>query len=130
MHAELLRITRRVGHDAFPVISQSFHASHQDMMYTQDFPAVVKMVPTALCSAVVWLAYTRSVRVAQGHAHAGYGKMKLNSASDFADFRGVIAMTGQYVTAEPYLPGTLHLSKSWLLFVSLPHLTYLFSFFV
>ncbi len=49
VHAELIKITKRVGDAVFPVIPQSYHAQWQDMMYTREFPAVVKA----------------------GHAHAG-----------------------------------------------------------
>jgi glutathione synthase/RimK-type ligase-like ATP-grasp enzyme len=40
-----------------------------------------------------------------GHAHAGFGKMKLDSHKMFEDFKSVVATTNQYCTAEPYLEG-------------------------
>jgi hypothetical protein len=51
--AELHRLNRELGDDVFPVMSQSYFASYREMMYSQSFPAVVKV----------------------GTAHAGMGKM-------------------------------------------------------
>jgi hypothetical protein len=45
------------GHDAFPVIAQSYFSSYREMMYGNAFPAVIKI----------------------GHAHAGQGKMQISS---------------------------------------------------
>ncbi len=39
----------------------------------------------------------------------GYGKMKINTSSDFSDFRGLIAMTSLYTTTEPYYEGSYDL---------------------
>jgi hypothetical protein len=38
-----------------------------------------------------------------GHAHAGYGKVKLKSAEEVADFRSLVALNGDYVTMEPFI---------------------------
>lgn len=57
VQAELYKIQRRLGHDAFPVIAQSYFSSYREMMYGNAFPAVIKI----------------------GHAHAGQGKMQISS---------------------------------------------------
>ena len=84
VQAELNKIQRRLGVEAFPVIPQSYFASHQAMMYGGSFPAVLKV----------------------GHAHAGMGKMRVPNHHDWEDVRSVVAMTeGKYSTAEPFLEG-------------------------
>eukprot|EP00455_Lapot_gusevi_P009364 TRINITY_DN14189_c0_g1_i3.p1 TRINITY_DN14189_c0_g1~~TRINITY_DN14189_c0_g1_i3.p1 ORF type:complete len:237 (-),score=49.84 TRINITY_DN14189_c0_g1_i3:37-747(-) len=83
VHAELLKINRRLGDDVFPLVPQNYFASHREMFYGLPFPAVVKV----------------------GHAHAGFGKMKIANHHDFDDFRGVMALTSHYCTAEPFLHG-------------------------
>lgn len=86
--AELFKISRRCGLDEngeeiFPLMPMQYFASHQEMMYTQEFPAVCKI----------------------GSAHAGVGKMKVPDHHAMEDFRSVMAMTGNYCTAEPFLEG-------------------------
>ena len=83
VHAELTKAAKVQGESAFPVIPQSFFPYYRNMMYGGQFPCVAKV----------------------GHAHAGYGKMRIANHKDMEDFRSVIAVTGKYVTAEPYLEG-------------------------
>eukprot|EP00494_Astrolonche_serrata_P033938 UN34207 len=85
--AELNRLQRIHGKDKFPVINQEYYSNHQSMMYGLPFPCVVKV----------------------GYAHAGMGKMKIPHHHDFEDFRSVMAMTKDYVTAEPFLTGSYDL---------------------
>lgn len=40
-----------------------------------------------------------------GHAHAGYGKMKLDNHKQFEDFKSIVAVTNHYCTAEPFIEG-------------------------
>jgi hypothetical protein len=40
-----------------------------------------------------------------GHAHAGMGKMKIHDHHDFEDFSSVMALSNDYVTAEPFYEG-------------------------
>lgn len=88
MQAELNKIQRRLGAQAFPVIPQSYFATHHAMMYGGAFPAVLKV----------------------GHAHAGMGKMRVPNHHDWDDVRSVVAMTeGKYCTAEPFLSGDFDL---------------------
>lgn len=87
VHAELNKINRRLGEEQFPVIPQNYFSKHSAMMYTLPFPAVAKV----------------------GHAHAGFGKMRIQNHHDMDDFRTVVAMTKTYCTAEPYIEGSYDL---------------------
>lgn len=83
MHAELNILNKKLGDDIFPLIPQNYFASYRDLFYSLAFPAVAKV----------------------GHAHAGYGKMKIANHHDMEDFRSVLAVTSNYMTAEPYCEG-------------------------
>lgn len=87
VQAELNRLQSQLGGDVFPVVEQSYFASHREMFYGNKFPAVAKM----------------------GHAHAGYGKMKIDDHHCMDDFRSVLALTNCYVTAEPFIEGSYDL---------------------
>lgn len=87
VQAELNRLGAKLGPEAFPLAHQSFFSSHREFIYGDSFPAVVKV----------------------GHAHGGYGKMKIEDHHQMADFRSVLAVTGQYVAAEPFLYGSYDL---------------------
>src|SRR5690242_3960187 len=39
-----------------------------------------------------------------GTAHAGYGKMRLTSKSDWEDLKSVLSMKKEYYTTEPFIP--------------------------
>jgi hypothetical protein len=92
VQAELNRLASTLGPEVFPVVRQSFFASHREMMYGDTFPAVVKV----------------------GHAHAGYGKMKLPDHHMMEDFRTVLALGDSYVTAEPFLDGEYDLRVQYI----------------
>jgi len=80
--AELQRLARELGVDAFPVVPQCFFAGHEEMMYTQAFPAVLKV----------------------GAAHAGLGKARVPDHHAMADMRSLLAVSGgRYATAEPFI---------------------------
>ena len=53
------------------------------MTITPEFPIVVKI----------------------GHAHAGYGKMKIHDQHSFSDLKSVMALGYDYCTAEHYVHG-------------------------
>jgi len=79
--AALKQIENKLGHDNFPLIAQNMYPNHRTMIITPEFPLVVKV----------------------GAVHAGYGKMKCDTARQFADFKSVSALHGDYVTAEPFI---------------------------
>eukprot|EP00164_Ancoracysta_twista_P002395 GFYU01003173.1.p1 GENE.GFYU01003173.1~~GFYU01003173.1.p1 ORF type:complete len:355 (+),score=45.46 GFYU01003173.1:37-1065(+) len=81
VHAQLLKIQRRLGFDAFPLIRQTYYPTHRDMIIGPEFPAVVKV----------------------GHAHAGYGKIRVPNHHDFSDVSSVVAVAGLYCTGEKFL---------------------------
>jgi len=83
VHAQLIAIQSRLGPELFPLIEQNYYPDHQNMMITPGFPVVAKV----------------------GHAHAGYGKMIIKDHHAFSDFAGVVAVGGNYSTAEPYYEG-------------------------
>jgi len=78
---ELKKIEKRLGHDNFPVIPQTLYTDFRNMLITPNYPIVAKV----------------------GHVHAGYGKMKFDDNAQFSDFRGLIAIHNDYVTAEPFI---------------------------
>eukprot|EP00697_Spironema_sp_BW2_P002257 gnl/Spiro4/13035_TR6913_c0_g1_i1.p1 gnl/Spiro4/13035_TR6913_c0_g1~~gnl/Spiro4/13035_TR6913_c0_g1_i1.p1 ORF type:complete len:327 (-),score=86.45 gnl/Spiro4/13035_TR6913_c0_g1_i1:62-1012(-) len=85
---ELHRISRQLGAENFPVVSQNYFAGHTEMMYGLAFPAVIKV----------------------GAAHAGVGKARIRDHHDFEDIRSLMAMTsGKYCTVEPFLDGEFDL---------------------
>jgi len=84
--AELNRLNAIHGDD-FPIIKQEYYDCDRSMMYSYTFPCVAKV----------------------GYAHAGLGKMRIQNHHDFEDFRSVMALSKDYVTAEPFLKGTYDL---------------------
>lgn len=87
VQAELNRLRSELGPEVFPAVWQSYFSSHREMMYGGDFPAVVKV----------------------GHAHAGFGKMKVKDHHVFEDVRSVLAVSPCYATAEPFIEGSFDL---------------------
>ena len=85
VQSELNRIQRQLGEEEFPVIPQSYFSLHSTMMYGSKFPCVLKV----------------------GHAHAGFGKMRIRDHYDWEDVRSVVAVSGGlYCTAEPFIEGS------------------------
>ena len=68
MYAELVRLNRKHGQDKFPLIQTYYYDKSQEMIITPTYPVVVKI----------------------GHAHAGYGKMKMASHRDFGDLKVIL----------------------------------------
>eukprot|EP01095_Lingulamoeba_sp_RSL-Kostka_P011210 TRINITY_DN41_c3_g1_i1.p1 TRINITY_DN41_c3_g1~~TRINITY_DN41_c3_g1_i1.p1 ORF type:complete len:252 (-),score=63.52 TRINITY_DN41_c3_g1_i1:355-1110(-) len=76
----LKSIQKRLGKDKFPLIPQTFFPGHREMLILPD-PCVIKI----------------------GSAHAGYGKIKLEDNSLVSDVKSIIALHGDYATAEPFV---------------------------
>lgn len=81
--AELIRIRDKLGADKFPLIEQNYFSSYREMMFTPQYPIVLKV----------------------GHAHAGFGKVKVANHHDFEDLRSLVALHKDYSTAESYVEG-------------------------
>eukprot|EP01121_Diplochlamys_sp_Union-15-3_P017460 TRINITY_DN6149_c0_g1_i1.p1 TRINITY_DN6149_c0_g1~~TRINITY_DN6149_c0_g1_i1.p1 ORF type:complete len:278 (+),score=25.24 TRINITY_DN6149_c0_g1_i1:218-1051(+) len=80
VNAALARIHRKLG-QKFPLIEQTYYSHQNAMLFTPEPPIVVKV----------------------GYAEAGYGKMRFDSSEHIRDFRSVLALHKDYVTAESYI---------------------------
>ena len=70
MNAEMIRLNRKYGQEKFPIITQYFYPVHEEMLITPNpYPIVLKI----------------------GTYDAGYGKIKLDSHSQFIDMKSIIA---------------------------------------
>jgi hypothetical protein len=87
IQAELVKLMKKHGAAKFPIVHQSYFPTHREMMYGNSFPAVIKV----------------------GHAHAGYGKMKLEDHHVLEDFQSVLALNKNYATIEPFINGSYDL---------------------
>lgn len=80
VYAELAKIQRRLGgFDNFPLITQSFYPTHKNMVISPNFPCVVKIGP----------------------CHSGFGKILVRDRTTWDDVRSIVALHGDYCTAEP-----------------------------
>jgi len=87
VHGALVKLQRKLGRDCFPLIDQTAYATSRDMFIAPAFPNVVKV----------------------GHAHAGQGKMLLNSHKEFEDLKSVVSIADTYCTAESFIKGAYDL---------------------
>lgn len=78
----LNRIKQRVGFDKFPLIAQTYWPSFSVMKFAPSSPYVLKF----------------------GHAHAGYGKILIETEKNvLGDYAGLLALTPMYCTGETFI---------------------------
>ncbi|KAH3759644.1 synapsin II [Pelomyxa schiedti] len=81
IYSKMLKLKKKLGATNFPLIEQTYYPSWKSMSFTPCFPLVAKL----------------------GTIHAGFGKMKINSQTEFNDLSSIIACQEKYVTAEPFI---------------------------
>jgi len=82
-YGALLGINRHLGTDKFPLIDQYYYSNYGEMQFPPKFPIVVKVA----------------------HVHAGYGKMVVNDQHSLNDLSSIVALHGDYCSAESFLTG-------------------------
>jgi len=81
MFGALLEIRNRVGKQKFPLIDQNYYSSYKQMVISPTFPSIMKI----------------------SHAHRGMGKVRMTEYENFRDLATVVALNGDYCTAEPFI---------------------------
>jgi glutathione synthase/RimK-type ligase-like ATP-grasp enzyme len=86
VYNKLKQIENKLGKEQFQLIPMTYYSHYNAMLFTPEPPIVVKI----------------------GSAEAGYGKMKFDTNEMIPDFRGVMAMYKDYITAEPFIADKIH----------------------
>ncbi len=81
VYGGLNSIEKRLGAAAFPLIDQQYYTDAGNVARTPDPPFVMKV----------------------GAAHAGFGKMRIESRQQLDDFTSLMAMYPDYITGEPFI---------------------------
>jgi hypothetical protein len=86
IYSHLLQLRKRLGKNAagvhnFPLIPQTYYASHRGFSFCSGFPLVLKL----------------------GTVHAGYGKAKVETQEQWEDLKSIVALQGRYATTEPFI---------------------------
>ncbi|MBN2153366.1 MAG: hypothetical protein JW839_18070 [Candidatus Lokiarchaeota archaeon] len=81
VYGGLYGIKQRLGAAAFPLIEQQYYTDAGNVARAPDPPFVMKV----------------------GAAHAGFGKMRIESRQQLDDFTSLMAMYPDYITAEPFV---------------------------
>ncbi|CAH8548021.1 unnamed protein product [Schistosoma mattheei] len=91
LFAHLLMIRNRLGKENFPLISQTYHTSHKEMVVAPAFPVIVKV----------------------GVGHRGEGKVKADTPFIYQDLVGLMISGQTYATTEPFIDANcdLHVQK-------------------
>nr|CAH8856993.1 unnamed protein product [Trichobilharzia regenti] len=91
LFAHLLMLRNRLGKENFPLISQTYHTSHKEMVVAPAFPVIVKV----------------------GHGHRGEGKVKADTPFIYQDLVGLMISGQTYATTEPFVDANcdLHVQK-------------------
>ncbi|KAH3759174.1 synapsin II [Pelomyxa schiedti] len=74
-------IQQKLGAANFPLVDQAYYPAQNVMVVPPDYPFVAKV----------------------GHAHAGYGKVRINDETQFNDFKSHLALHTDYATCEPFI---------------------------
>lgn len=82
MLGALREINERLGQEAFPLNEVTFYSTPSSMIISPELPAVIKI----------------------SHAHAGQGKIKIETQQHWHDMRSVLNIHEDYCTAEPFFP--------------------------
>jgi hypothetical protein len=84
------------------LIAQTLYSGHHDMIFTPEFPLVAKVGHAHAGPSQCRFSFFSRLAQFAG-VETGYGKMRFRDDQDFGDFRGLIALHGDYVTAEPFV---------------------------
>jgi len=85
MHAEMLRISERLGHSKFPVVRAKYHPNG----------------PTGNKLRIIPVPFPTVIKV--GSSYGGYGKMVAHNKQEYDDITSLLALSTEYFTEEPMI---------------------------